>query len=220
MSDKSHVGMGFDLCPVCGAKHNEVVLLDRRLQDSLQRENFMGFSLCPEHAAMEAEYLALVEIKSGGKSSESRLKPEDVHNQRTGKVAHIRRTEVSHVLAVNIPDDIPLIYVEEGVVDALKARVVEVQDDAPADTGTPATYAHHEVCMYEYGEDESGNHTAAYGVSPPLEVKGWTVYVRGYKNVDDEDWDELHDKDFPTEAEATAQAKAWAMQYNCEIDAY
>lgn len=36
--ERSYVGMGYALCPVCGTKHDEVVLLDKRLRDSLPRE--------------------------------------------------------------------------------------------------------------------------------------------------------------------------------------
>ena len=68
MSNKSHVGLGHKVCPVCHVKHDEVVLLDMRLRESLPPDNFMGFELCPEHAAMSDEYLAVVEAekKDGG----------------------------------------------------------------------------------------------------------------------------------------------------------
>lgn len=52
---KSYVGSGFSLCPVCGIKHDEVVLLDKRLSNSLERENFMGWAMCQEHERLRSE---------------------------------------------------------------------------------------------------------------------------------------------------------------------
>jgi len=65
MSDKSHTGMGFLVCPVTGNKHSESVLLDKNLKESLERENFMGYAYCPEVAEKIAEgYVCLIEIKN------------------------------------------------------------------------------------------------------------------------------------------------------------
>jgi hypothetical protein len=124
MSEKSHVGMGHSICPVCGIKHDEVVLLSTRiifgkLQESLERDNFMGFALCPEHEAMREEYLALVEIKATPHGST--VKAEEVHNHRTGAIAHVHRSAVKAVLGIDLPDGVPFTYVEEGVIAGLQA---------------------------------------------------------------------------------------------------
>lgn len=64
MSDKSHVGMGHKVCPVCGIKHDEVILLDKRLKETLSRDMHMGYALCPEHAEENKTYLFLIEIEN------------------------------------------------------------------------------------------------------------------------------------------------------------
>jgi hypothetical protein len=62
--EKSHVGLGHDLCPVCGIEHNETILLDRRFRKTLDHDNFTGWSLCPEHAAQrDAGFVFLVELR-------------------------------------------------------------------------------------------------------------------------------------------------------------
>ena len=119
MNEKSHVGMGFSVCPVCGTKHYEVVLLDKRLEDSLNRENFMGWALCPEHDAMKGEYIALVECSNAGTGA--KLKQEDAI--RTGQIAHVRRTAAKQIFNTDLPDDMPLVFVEVGVIEALRKKV-------------------------------------------------------------------------------------------------
>lgn len=113
---KSHVGMGYQLCPICYEKHDKVVLLDRRLKDPLEPESFTGFSLCPKHAAMQEEYVALVECSNSNVSGN--LKPQDA--KPTGAYAHIRRTVTDQVFNVPIPADIPFVYCEAGVIGKLK----------------------------------------------------------------------------------------------------
>lgn len=123
MSDKSHVGMGYSLCPVCGIKHSEVVLLDKRLKDTLTQHEFMGFDLCPEHEAMREEYIALVEIKATPQGTNA--KPKDVHNSRTGLIAHVKRPAFKEIFNVDVPDTQPMAYVEVGVIDQLKGMQQE-----------------------------------------------------------------------------------------------
>jgi hypothetical protein len=126
MTEKSHVGMGYSVCPICGKKHDEVVLLDKRLKASLEREQCVGISLCPEHEAMSKEFLALVEVRNGGVGAGRHLKPQDA--DMTGQVAHVKRDVVSQIFNVTIPADMPMIYVEEGVIAALKAKTEGGED--------------------------------------------------------------------------------------------
>lgn len=57
MSDKSHVSMGYYLCPYSGKEHSEVVLLDKQLENSLERKTFLGYKLDPE---LDSNYIYLV----------------------------------------------------------------------------------------------------------------------------------------------------------------
>jgi hypothetical protein len=67
----------------------------------------------------------------------------------------------------------------------------------------------YEICVYQYGTRENGDHEHIDGftyadppVDPPVET-GWTVYVREY--VYNDEWNEVYDEDFHTE-EARDQA--------------
>lgn len=119
MTEKSHVGMGFKLCPVCGVKHDEMVLLDKQLKNSLERDNFMSFELCPEHDAMKKEFVALVEISNS--NTGMNLKPADAI--RTGQIAHVKREVAPTIFNVAFPEDLNMVYVEVGVISQLQGMV-------------------------------------------------------------------------------------------------
>ncbi len=115
--NKSHVGLGYQLCPICYEKHDEVVLLDRRLKDSLEHDNLMGFPLCPKHEAMKAEYLALVECSN--EQVDGNLKPKDA--KPTGQIAHVKRESAKRIFNIALPDDLAFVYCEVGVIEKLKS---------------------------------------------------------------------------------------------------
>ena len=110
-TEKSHVGMGHKLCPVCGTKHDEVVLLDRRLRKSLDRDVCMGFELCPEHAKMSGEYLSIVEAVGN---------PLD-GGTLTGRSAHLRWHIAGRVFDVEMSRLHPFVFCEPGVIERLQA---------------------------------------------------------------------------------------------------
>jgi hypothetical protein len=125
MSDKSHVGMGYHLCPICYEKHDEVVLIDKHLRNTLERENFAGFELCPKHKEMAGEYIALVEVSNKAPVTQ-------MHEAKpTGKVAHIRRSAWS--LVFNTPcHEGPLAYCEAGTIDLLAKRTGQATPEESA----------------------------------------------------------------------------------------
>lgn len=83
---KSHVGMGYEVCPICLTKHDETVLLDKRLRNTLERDNFTGFSLCPPCKELSEEYVAIV-IITDDENSKVTLQTAN----RTGEIIHIKR---------------------------------------------------------------------------------------------------------------------------------
>jgi hypothetical protein len=90
MSEKSHVGMGFLICPVTGNKHSESVLLDKKMEDKLDKENFLGYAYCPEVAEKIAEgYVCLIEIKNENSDNEKRVSMKDA--DRTGVYCFIKK---------------------------------------------------------------------------------------------------------------------------------
>jgi len=117
--EKSYVGMGHEVCPVCGNKHTESVLIDRRLKNTLTRDMTIGMSLCPECKSKSEEYLALVGVSNKGDGSAgSKLKQEDAI--RTGELVHIRRTVADKLFNVPFDKKLPMVFVDSEVINHLK----------------------------------------------------------------------------------------------------
>lgn len=112
MTDKSHVGMGYKMCPCCHERHDEVVLLDKRLRNRLERDNFMGWALCPKHDAMKDEYVALVEVTGNPNQGSARF---------TGGVAHVRWHVAEQLFRDHVKREHPWMFVEAGVIAKLQA---------------------------------------------------------------------------------------------------
>ena len=115
---KSHVGMEQKVCPVCGqAFDTGVILLDKRLRNSLERKTVTGWDLCPEHAKLwQKGYIALVECDpEKSKFTGSIIKPEDAY--RTGRIAHIRKAVARELFNVEMTS--PVAFVEPAVIDML-----------------------------------------------------------------------------------------------------
>jgi len=118
MSEKHYVGMGYDLCPVCGVKTHETVLLDKRLKPSLERENWTGWTMCDEHKKLSIDYIALVETVDDPAPSQTTAKLEDV--ERTGRYVHVRRAAFNTIFGIE-PPTAPLGFVGPGVIEKLLA---------------------------------------------------------------------------------------------------
>lgn len=119
MSNKSHVGMEQNVCPVCGkAFDTGTILLDRRLRNSLEPKTVTGWSLCPEHEQLwKKGYIALVECDPDkSKLSGGIIKPEDAY--RMGRVVHIRKKVAAEIFDVEMTT--PVAFVESAVVDMLE----------------------------------------------------------------------------------------------------
>lgn len=128
-NERSHMGMGMghEVCPICGTKHTETVLLDMKLRPVIKRDNLTGISLCPEHAAMATEYLALVEVNNDPARRGDTLKPHEA--KRTGNIAHVRRTVIPHMFNMTVPDTTPFVYVDVGVIE--KLRGLQPEEETP-----------------------------------------------------------------------------------------
>ena len=102
MTEKSHVGMGAHVCPVCTKRHDEVVLIDKRLKKTLTSDEMMGFKLCEEHQKLKDEdYIALVGIDEN-----KSMQPYDIATvYRTGKIAHIRDSAYPQIFGTDAPSN-------------------------------------------------------------------------------------------------------------------
>lgn len=116
--EKSHVGMGHHVCPVCGIKHDEVVLLDRRLRNTLTPHEFVGFKMCPQHQALfDDGYIALIEVNS---------KPKDFQTaDRTGALAHVRAEAFTKLFHLPVPEQ-GTAFVEVGTIKKLEELVATI----------------------------------------------------------------------------------------------
>jgi hypothetical protein len=124
--------MGYSVCPVCWITHDPVVLFHRFLQPKLTDKEFLGYVMCTQHDKMKDEYIALVECSEPGESMRIKdAKP-------TGVYAHVRRDLWSHLFDVPVPDELPLVFVEIGVIEGLKKRVPHDEvPPLPEDVPTP-----------------------------------------------------------------------------------
>lgn len=110
----SHVGMAHKMCPACGKKHDEIVLLDKRLRNSLPRDQCIGLELCEEHKkeAVENDITFLIEgVKAGNKVD------------FTGQVAQLKNAAWSKVINIPRQKEHLFVLVEPGVLGNLQKNV-------------------------------------------------------------------------------------------------
>jgi hypothetical protein len=92
MSEKSHVGMGFQVCPVTGHKHSESILLDKNMQDRIDKENFLGYSYSPEVVEKIKEgYVCLIEVNNITESADAKQALSLKDADRTGTYCFIKK---------------------------------------------------------------------------------------------------------------------------------
>ena len=113
--EKSHVGMGVHVCPVCGLEHDPVVLLHRFLKNALTQHEFAGWVMCPEHQKLYDEgYIALIEVIG---------KPDGLATaERTGRVAHVRASAWPKIFNSPVPEH-GLGFAEVGLFTILEQKM-------------------------------------------------------------------------------------------------
>lgn len=115
--EKSHVGMGVHVCPVCGLEHDEVVLLQTRLglPPKLTNHMFAGWLMCPEHQKlMDDGYVAMIEVSN---------QPTGLADaQRTGRIAHVRASAWPNIFNSPAPDK-GIAFAEVGLFAILEQRM-------------------------------------------------------------------------------------------------
>ena len=124
MPKKSHVSIERKKCPICGLEfETNSILLDNRVRPIFNRYTTTGWGLCPEHKRLYEEgYVALVgcdEAKSRRNTNGS-VKMEDAY--RTGRIMHIRREVARKVFNVPFPDDLPMMFCDDAVIDKFENK--------------------------------------------------------------------------------------------------
>lgn len=123
---KSYVSMETKQCLVCAKEFNVGVLLDRRLSNSLESKTLTGYGLCDEHSKLfEDGYIALIGIDESKSTVETNgsILPHNAY--RTGNVIHVKYSVLEGFFNVPINKSLPLIFVEDAVIDKLKECNVE-----------------------------------------------------------------------------------------------
>jgi hypothetical protein len=113
--EKSHVGMAHHVCPVCTKEHDPVVLLDRRLRNTLTSHEFAGWKMCEEHQKLYDDgYIALIEVTG---------EPAGVASaNRTGRVAHVRAAAWPKIFNSPVPEH-GLGFAEVGLFTILEQKM-------------------------------------------------------------------------------------------------
>lgn len=83
---KSYVGMTYTVCPLCGERDHDGLLIDATLKDSLERENFTGYKLCEK--CLKPGYIPVIAVKD---------------DHFTGEVMYVRENKVEEFFNTSIP---------------------------------------------------------------------------------------------------------------------
>lgn len=131
MEEKSHVGMGHYVCPVCGIEHGTEILLNRRMKATLTRHEYLGQSLCPEdQKKFDEGFIAFIECENSD-STKDKLKQEEA--VRTGRIFHIQKDAIGKLFN-SAPIDTPFVFCQKEVGDMLVEMVTELSAPEPSST--------------------------------------------------------------------------------------
>ena len=121
MSEKSYVSTEQKVCLVTGQPYDSgSILIDKRTKASMEYKTVTGWGISPEvQEKIDEGYIALV----GSDPEKSIVKdgkvlPENVY--RTGKIAYLRRLVLKDIINVDLPENIPFVYVADEVIDKLE----------------------------------------------------------------------------------------------------
>lgn len=119
---KSHVSMEQHACQICGKLFDTgAVLLDRRLQDSLEDKTVTGMGICPACDDLTSDgYIALI----GCDPEKTTVSDSGTVNQdtayRTGTIAHVRKEAADRIFGEQFAGDHPFVFVDEAVITMLQ----------------------------------------------------------------------------------------------------
>lgn len=118
---KSHVSMEQKICPVSGEKFDSgAILLDRRLEESMERNTVTGIEISPTvQAQLDKGFMALVGVdeEKSHRTPNGNLNPEGAH--RTGKIVYVKR-EVAVDIFGEMATTTPFAYCDDDVIAYLE----------------------------------------------------------------------------------------------------
>jgi len=99
--------------------NTDVVLLHKQLKSVLEHHTLTGNGLCPEHQQLfDDGYIALIECDvSKSEVHGSKIDPSEAY--RTGNIVHVKRDIADKLFSVSFPSNIPIAFVEQGVIEKL-----------------------------------------------------------------------------------------------------
>ena len=131
MSEKSYVGIGYYICPVCGNEHGNEILMDRRMKATLTQHEYLGQQMCPEdQKKFNKGFIAFVECENSD-STKDKLKQEEA--VRTGRIFHIQKDAIGKIFNYP-PIDTPFVFCQKEVGDMLTDLVTELSISEPTST--------------------------------------------------------------------------------------
>ena len=126
---KSHVSIERKICPITGETFDSgVVLFDKRMRSTLERNTVTGFEICPEaQKQLDKGYIAFVGVdeEKSDKLPNGNISP--VGAYKTGKVIYVRKEFARDVFG-DVVLEKPFCYCDEELVQFLKTK----QDEAEA----------------------------------------------------------------------------------------
>lgn len=130
MSEKSYVGMGFYVCPICGNEHGDEILIDRRMKATLTQHEYLGQQMCPEdQKKFDEGFIAFVECENSTEAEVLKV-GEAV---RTGRIFHIQKDAIGKLFN-SAPIDTPFVFCQKEVGDMLVEIVTELSAPEPSST--------------------------------------------------------------------------------------
>jgi len=116
MPDSDFIKMEQNICPVCGVTHthNTGILIDKRMQAIDPDKTITGYGLCEEDEKRSKEgYIALIAVNNEDATT---LENAD----RTGDMAHVRRSVFKQLFNYVEPPKGPLAFVDPVVITMLQ----------------------------------------------------------------------------------------------------
>lgn len=116
---QGNITAGYCVCPVCGARHSQELLVHSHLRAHLAGpEAFDGWAMCPIHElAYYDGLIAVVEVAETPEGADAREQLEVV--QRTGQIMMVHQDRWSELFDFPAPLGFPMIFIEpEALRDA------------------------------------------------------------------------------------------------------